>query len=71
MPRKVLKKKPVKQKQSQRQSQKVVVNVVLAKHQAKRKPSGKKSIPIPTPVFNQPPITMITITRRCNAKRTT
>jgi len=59
MPRKVLKKKPVKQKQSQRQSQNVVVNVVLAKHQAKRKPSGKKSIPIATPVFYQPPIRMI------------
>lgn len=59
MPRKVLKKKPVKQKQSQRQSQNVVVNVVLAKHQAKRKPSGKKAIPIATPVFYQPPIRMI------------
>jgi hypothetical protein len=59
MPRKVLKKKPVKQKQSQRQSQNVVVNVVLAKHYAKRKPSGKKSIPIATPIFYQPPIRMI------------
>ena len=59
MPRKVLKKKPVKQKQSQRQSQNVVVNVVLAKHHAKRKPSGKKSIPIATPIFYQPPIRMI------------
>lgn len=60
MSRKVLKKKkPVKQKQSQRQSQNVVVNVVLAKHQAKRKPSGKKAIPIATPVFYQPPIRMI------------
>jgi hypothetical protein len=59
MSRKVLKKKPVKQKQSQRQSQNVVVNLVLAKHHAKRKPSGKKSIPIATPVFYQPPIRMI------------
>lgn len=59
MPRKVLKKKPVKQKQSQRQSQNVVVNVVLAKHQAKRKPSGKKAVPISTPIFYQPPIRMI------------
>ena len=59
MSRKVLKKKPVKQKQSQRQSQNVVVNVVLAKHYAKRKPSGKKSIPIATPIFYQPPIRMI------------
>lgn len=55
MPRKVLKKKPIKQKQSQRQSQNVVVNVVLAKHQAKRKPSGKLAVP----VIYQPPIRMI------------
>lgn len=56
MPRKVQKKKaPVKQKQSQRQSQNVVVNVVMAKHSAKRKPSGKQA----TPIIYQPPIRMI------------
>ena len=56
MPRKVQKKKaPVKQKQSQRQSQNVVVNVVMAKHRARTKPSGKKA----TPIIYQPPIRMI------------
>ena len=58
MSRKVQKKKqPVKQKQSQRQSQNVVVNVIMAKHTARRKPSGKKAIPIATPIL-QPPIRM-------------
>lgn len=56
MSRKVQKRKaPVKQKQSQRQSQNVVVNVVMAKHTARRKPSGK----LAQPVIVQPPIRMI------------
>ena len=42
------------QKQSQNQRQSVVVNVLLAKHRAGRKPSGKKAIPI----IYQPPIRM-------------
>ena len=56
MPRKVQKRKaPVKEKQSQRQSQNVVVNIVMAKHRAPRKPSGKKA----QPIIYQPPIRMI------------
>jgi hypothetical protein len=53
MPRKVLKKKPITQKQ--KQSQNVIVNLVMAKHYARRKPSGKRM----QPVIYQPPIRMI------------
>lgn len=54
MPRKVLKKKPITT-QKQKQSQNVIVNLVMAKHYARRKPSGKRM----QPVIYQPPIRMI------------
>jgi hypothetical protein len=54
MPKDKKDKRKRSQKQSQNQRQSVVVNVLLAKHRAGRKPSGKKA----TPIFIQPPIRM-------------
>ena len=54
MPKDKKDKRKRSQKQSQNQRQSVVVNVLLAKHRAGRKPSGKKAIPI----IYQPPIRM-------------
>lgn len=48
-----MKKKVITQKQ--KQSQKVIVNLVMAKHYARRKPSGKRA----QPIIYQPPIRMI------------